>query len=241
VNSSSLPLPDPRRRNVTWIVIQFLLRMIFAVFLRFRARGQDKLADSDGALLVVNHQSNYDPILVGIPLQRPVSFMARSTLFSIPVVGWVLRNTYVVPIDREAARAGAIRELVARLNHGFLVGMFPEGTRTPDGKLGEFKPGMIALIRRSQRPVVPVGIAGAFESYPKGGWPRPGKVRIVFGDPWQPDDYAALCERGREADLVAALRQRVQDCVDEATAWRNGLPVETSSNLQPGLDPTESS
>ena len=118
------------------------------------------------ALLVVNHQSNFDPLLVGLPLKRPVSYMARSTLFPIPLIGWLLRNTYVVPIDREAARAGAIRELVARLERGFLVGMFPEGTRTADGRLGEFKPGFIALVRRSRLPIVPVGIAGAYEAYP---------------------------------------------------------------------------
>jgi 1-acyl-sn-glycerol-3-phosphate acyltransferase len=171
-------------------------------------------------LLVVNHQSNFDPLLVGLPLKRPVSYMARSTLFPIPLIGWLLRNTYVVPIDREAARAGAIRELVARLERGFLVGMFPEGTRTADGRLGEFKPGFIALVRRSRLPIVPVGIAGAFEAYPRGHLPRMGRVRVVFGSPWQPGEYAELCERGREAELVAAVRQRVQDCVDEATLWR---------------------
>lgn len=199
-----------------------ILRWGFALFLNYRARGYHRLPSDSGALLLSNHQSNADPFLVGLPLKRPVSFMARSTLFSIPFVGWLLHNAYVVPIDREAAKAGAIRELVARMTHGFIVGMFPEGTRTNDGELGEFKPGFVAMVRRARVPIVPVGIAGAFEFFPRGQRPRPGRVRLVYGEPWQPEDYAEYCERGREADLVAAVKQRVQDCVDEATLWRNG-------------------
>jgi len=223
-------LPDPFRRNVVWGVCQVVLQWFCGLLLRYRARGFESLPSESGALLLANHQSNFDPLLVGVPLSRPVSFVARSTLFLIPFVGWLLRRTYVVPIDREAARGGAIREMVARLDHGFLVGMFPEGTRTNDGEIGEFKPGFISLVRRSRRPIVAVGIAGAFESYPRGRLPRPGRIRVVFGEPWQPEDYAEYCERGREAELVAAVRQRVQDCVDEATAWRAGRTVGTESN-----------
>ena len=223
-------LPDPFRRNIVWSVSQVVLQWFFGLLLGFRARGLENLPSDGGALLLANHQSNFDPLMVGVPLSRPVSFVARSTLFAIPIVGWILRRTYVVPINREAARGGVIREVVARLDHGFLVGMFPEGTRTSDGEIGEFKPGFISLVRRSRRPIVAVGIAGAYESYPRGGLPRPGRVRLIFGEPWQPEEYAEFCERGREAELVAAVRQRVQDCVDEATAWREGRSVETELN-----------
>ena len=197
-------LPDPFRRNIVWSICQIVLRWFFGLLLGFRTRGLENLPSDSGALLLVNHQSNFDPLLVGVPLSRPVSFVARSTLF-------------------------VIREMVARLDHGFLVGMFPEGTRTSDGKIGEFKPGFISLVRRSRRPIVAVGIAGAYESYPRGGLPRPGRVRLVIGKPWQPEEYAEYCERGREAELVAAVRQRVQDCVDEATAWREGRTAETET------------
>ena len=87
-------------------------------------------------------------------------------------------------------------------------------------------------MRRSRRPIVAVGIAGAYESYPRGGLPRPGRVRLVIGEPWQPEEYAEYCERGREAELVAAVRQRVQDCVDEATAWREGRTAETETETE---------
>ncbi len=225
-SASTASLPDPFRRNVVWAVLQLILRWCFAVLLRYRARGFERLPEREGVLLLANHQSNFDPLLVGLPLNRPVSYMARSTLFLNPLVGWILRNTYVVPIDRDAARAGPIRELVARLERGFLVGVFPEGTRTFDGDLGEFKPGFVALVRRSRLPIVPVGIAGAFEAYPRGQRPGMGRVRVVYGEAWQPEEYAELCERGRESELVAAVRQRVQDCLDEANAWRDGRVID---------------
>ncbi|MDP7274528.1 MAG: lysophospholipid acyltransferase family protein [Planctomycetaceae bacterium] len=221
--NSATPSPsiDPFRRSLIWWSFQLLLQWSFTLFVKYRVRGTNRLPTDAGALLLANHQCNADPLMVGMALNRPVSFMARSTLFRIPVLGWLLQNTYVVPIDREAARAGAIRELASRMERGFLVGMFPEGTRTNDGQLGEFKPGFVALVRRARVPIVPVGIAGGFEFFPRGRWPRPGRVRVVFGEPWQPEDYAEFCERGREADLVAAVKQRVQDCVDEATLWRS--------------------
>lgn len=214
-------LPHPYRCNAVWTFCRLFLRVFFTLLVGFRARGMQRLPVRGGMMLLVNHQSNFDPLLVGLPLSRPVSYMARKTLFDLPFLGWILQRTYVVPIDREAAKAGAIRVLVERMQHGFMVGMFPEGTRTHDGSLGEFKPGFLVLLRRTRLPIQPVGIAGAFEAYPRGHWPRPGRVRVVFGEPWLPEDYEEFCERGREADLVAEVSRRVQDCVQEATEWRS--------------------
>src|SRR5205809_1013122 len=88
---------DPERRNWVWWSFQVVLRLFFAVWLRYRARGHQQLAGCGGMLLVINHQSFLDPLLVALPLTRPVSFLARVSLFRVPVVGWVLRNTYVFP------------------------------------------------------------------------------------------------------------------------------------------------
>lgn len=121
---------QPERRNWVWSVIQIVLRLAFALWLRYRARGHDKITHRGGMLLIINHQSFLDPLLVGLPLRRPVSFLARDNLFRVPFVGWVLRNTYVLPINRESAATGALREMIARLKAGFWVGIFPEGTRS---------------------------------------------------------------------------------------------------------------
>ena len=97
-DSSESDLPHPTRRNIVWLAIQFLLRLVFLVWLRLQVRGIERIAKSGGGLVLVNHQSFLDPMLVGVPLQRPVSYLGRDTLFPIPLIGWILRKTYVMPI-----------------------------------------------------------------------------------------------------------------------------------------------
>lgn len=214
-------LPSPVRRNPVWRTIQLILQGFFPIWLRYRSYGRERLPPEGGALFLVNHQSYLDPLLIGATLTRPVSFLARDTLFKVPVVGWILRNTYVMPINREAASTASIRETVRRMQHGFYVGIFPEGTRTLDGGVGEFKPGFIALVRRGKVPVVPVGIAGAYEAYPKGAWfIRPAKVRVVFGEPLTEREIEEYCVKGKETEFAGLVRERIVALVGEAERLR---------------------
>ncbi|HUQ70621.1 MAG TPA: lysophospholipid acyltransferase family protein [Planctomycetaceae bacterium] len=213
-------LPDPTVRNVYWRTFQFVMQSVFCFWMGYRARGLEHLPD-EGALLLINHQSFLDPLLVGLPLSRPVSFLARDDLFRVPVVGHILRNTYVMPINREAASTASLREAIRRIDHGFYVGIFPEGTRTLDGLVGELKPGFLALLRRTKAPVIPVGVAGAFEAFPKGTpFPLPGRIRVVFGAPFDRDRLAAS-GKDEEADLLRYVRERIVACVADAQAWRD--------------------
>lgn len=213
----------PTSRNAVWWSIQYVLQLLFAGWLRYRARGVDRLPIEGGGLILSNHQSFLDPLLIGLPLKRPVSFLARDTLFRVPVVGWVLRNTYVMPLNREGGATAGIRETLRRMEAGYLVGVFPEGTRSEDGRLGDFKPGFAALLRRSDQPVYPVGIAGAHRALGrKRAWLSPSRVCVVFGEPLDPARLAELCGRGREAELVAFVREAVDACLAEAEAWRCG-------------------
>lgn len=217
------PLPDPVRPNWTWLTFQFILQIVFAVWLRYRARGLRNIPAEGGGLVLMNHQSFLDPLLVQLPLSRPVGFLARENLFRVPFVGWVLRRHYCVGINRESAGTRSIRETVRRMRFGFLMGVFPEGTRTRDGSVGDFKPGFVALVRRNRLPIVPVGIAGAYEALPRGArFLRPRKVCVVYGDPIPYEELEPFCRRGREDELVALARDRVVACQREADEWRIG-------------------
>lgn len=214
---------SPTRRNWTWWTLQIIAQVVFAIWLRFRARGLENIPPSGGGLVLGNHCSFLDPLLIGLHLRRPVSFLARDSLFRIPVIGWILKNTYVKPINRENASTATIRETVKRLEEGFLCGMFPEGTRSENGEVGEFKPGFIALARRMELPIYPVGIAGTHQAMGRKSLIlKPYRVRLVFGKPIQPEEIAALKERGREQEFVAFIRERVVACHREAEAWRQG-------------------
>ena len=212
------PLPSPIRRNCLWCALQTIFRLVFTFWLRYRAYGVQRIPRTGGALLLINHQSFLDPLLVGLPLGRPVSYLARESLFTIPIVGWILRNTYVIPINRKSASTTSIKEGARRLKHGFLVGIFPEGTRARNGSVGAFKPGFVALIRRAELPVYPVGIAGANEALSRGSWLlRPRKVCVVFGEPFTREQIEELTQRGQEEKLVALSRKRIVQCHQEAT------------------------
>lgn len=217
-----ISLPHPTRRNIVWWTIQMLLRIVFTLRFRYRAQGMEWLPKSGGGLMLVNHQSNLDPLFVGLPLSRPVSFIARDTLFPIPFIGWVLRKTYVMPINRDAASSASIRGAVDRMQHGFFVGVFPEGTRTRDGKLGEIKPGFVAIAKRAKVPVYPVGISGGNEAMPRGSiWLHRKRVSVVFGEPLSVEEVAELCQRGRQEEFVQLVSERMQACIDKADAWRD--------------------
>lgn len=171
--------------------------------------------------MLANHESFLDPFLVGLPLQPPISYLARHNLFAVPVVGAVLRATYVMPINRESAGTGSIREAVRRIKLGFLVGIFPEGTRSIDGRLGELKPGFIALLRHSRAPLIPVGIAGSGAALPRGGkWLRRGRVRVAFGSAIDWSELEPLTKRGNETELLALIRARMLAARQQAVEWR---------------------
>jgi 1-acyl-sn-glycerol-3-phosphate acyltransferase len=214
---------SPLRRNLVWLTIQIVLRNVFVFGLRYRARGIEKIPTVGGGLILSNHQSFLDPLLIGLPLHRPVSFVARDTLFPIPIVGWILRHTYVMPLSRDTGGAGGIRETLRRLDEGFLIGLFPEGTRSADGTMGPLKPGFAALVRRTDLPIYPVGIAGANHALGRGSlFLKPCRVCVVYGEPIPAEKIAELKQRGREAELVETVRAHIAACQQQADVWLRG-------------------
>jgi 1-acyl-sn-glycerol-3-phosphate acyltransferase len=181
----------------------------------------NRVPATGGALLVANHQSFLDPLIIGLPLERPVSYLARDSLFRVPIVGWILRHTYVFPVKREAASTASIREAVRRLNHGFLLGIFPEGTRGDGTGIGDLKPGFVSLVRRTRLPVLPVAVAGTSAALPRSAMlPRPRRVCVFYGEPISTGELEPFYKPGQEEELIALVRGRMIKCLDEAETWR---------------------
>ena len=209
--------PGFLRGSLLWRALRVPFWIFCHVWLRLKISGHEHLDRSRGGLLLVNHQSFLDPLLVAVFLGRPVSYLARDSLFRVPVVGGILRKTHVIPISREAARGGSIRVALERLENGFLVGIFPEGTRSPDGQVHNFRPGFLALARRTNQPIYPVGIIGADHVMPRGArWIRPGRIQIVFGSPLNPDELRQMSEISDDSALCEMARERVEQCTVEA-------------------------
>ena len=214
-------LPSPLVRGALWCTLQTILQNFFCVWLGYRSIGHEPLEKQNGALILANHQSFLDPLLVGLPLHRPISFLARDSLFRVPVIGWILKNTHVMAINQEAASTASLRQTIRKLQHGFLVGIFPEGTRTDTGQMNEIKPGFTAVIRRAKHPVYPVGIAGAYQALPIKSWfLKPTRVRVVFGKPISVEELEKYSHRDRDAELIELVRSRIAACCETAEIWR---------------------
>jgi len=137
-----------------------------------------------GVLIVSNHQSYLDPVLLAVKLHRPLSYMAKSELFENPFLAWLIRNLNAYPVRQGEGDVGAVKETIRRLQEGHALNLYPEGTRSPDGTLQPLLPGVGLIVRRAGVPVVPAVIAGSFEAWPKDSmlWlQRP--VQVMYGPP----------------------------------------------------------
>lgn len=209
-------------RNLTWILFQWILQAFFAVWLRYQSRGKEYLPEQGGGLLVTNHQSFLDPLLICLPIKRPVSFMARDSLFRIPILGPFMRYEFVIPISRRSTSSQSLRAAIQNIEDGNFVGIFPEGTRTTDGKVQKFKPGFLALLKRADCAIYPIGIAGAFRALPRGAYfLRPRSVRVVYGKPITAKTIKEYYAKGAEKELLELTNQRVTECQQQAEDWMN--------------------
>jgi 1-acyl-sn-glycerol-3-phosphate acyltransferase len=202
-------------------VVQTVVRFLVFTVGGFRASGRENVPPSGGAILISNHLSHLDVFILGLPLRRPLNYVARSTLF-VPGLAFLIRSVGGFPIQREGMGASGMKETLKRLKAGGIVTFFPEGTRSPDGELGELKPGIVALAARANVPIIPAGIAGTFEAWPKHRrFPRPRPIRVHYGPVISPDELAGVEPRA----IVDLMRDRLLSAVQEA---RSGLARDCS-------------
>jgi cytidylate kinase len=210
------PGGDRSRGLYYWYrAVQFLCAGLSLILFRWRARGQANIPPDGGVLLVCNHVSFLDVFFLGIPLERPLNYMARSTLF-VSLLGVLIRSVGGFPIQREGIGASGMKETLKRLKAGGIVALFPEGTRSPDGELGPLKPGIAALAARVGVPVVPASLAGLYESWPRTHLvPVPHPVRVHYGQPILPHELAGLSTEAA-TELIRTRMQRVHEEAQQA-------------------------
>jgi len=181
-----------------------------------------------GFLLLSNHQSFLDPMINANPLRRQCCFAARSTLFDIPVFGRLVHSFNAIPIKRGQADLTAMRMFVEKLKDGYGLVLYPEGTRTEDGKIADMKPGFGLLARKANVPIIPSVIDGAFEC-----WPRQqklflrGKVYVTYGPPIPAEKVAELGDR----DFAKYLTKILRDMQTELRLEVGRKPFEYKENI----------
>jgi len=188
--------------------------LAYLLFFRIRVWGVERVPRQGGFILASNHASFLDPPAVGVALARQVRFFARRSLFDVPLVGRLIASWRAVPISRGASDIAAIRQAVDVLRRGQGIVLFPEGTRSNDGRVGEFRPGFVAVAARARVPIVPVAVHGAFAAWPRTRrLPRAGRIHVAYGEPIAPPtggkaDYLAVARHTREC--VVALKEGLE-------------------------------
>ncbi len=187
--------------------------LLGSVGARVTVRGAEKIDRAKTYLFVANHQSYIDiPTLFA---KLPVNFriLAKQSLFSLPFLGWHLRRSGHIPIDRSSSKSGlkSLYEAAERVKAGASVVVFPEGTRSVDGAIHPFKGGSFLLATRAGVPIVPITINGTRAILVKNSWHlHPGKVEMIVHDPidisgYSPKNVESLAQRTRaiiESDFV---------------------------------------
>ncbi|MDX1606557.1 MAG: 1-acyl-sn-glycerol-3-phosphate acyltransferase, partial [Candidatus Competibacterales bacterium] len=194
-------------------LLRFLVWMLIHLIYRVRKQGLEQIPEDGPALLVCNHVSYVDALIIAGCIRRPVRFVMDHRIFRVPVLSFLFRTAGAIPIApaRENAELleRAYRRIGRRLDAGELVCVFPEGRLTPDGDIQPFKRGIERMLRTHPVPVVPLALRGLWGSpfsrchaglrgwLPRGLWPRIG-LQVGTPMPAAETDAAVLQERVAE-------------------------------------------
>ena len=212
MNQSSLvrtPKPSLTYRLVSSLLVFPVFRLLF----RGSTSGNNRVPMQGPLVVVANHGSHLDPPLLGHALGRPVAFMAKAELFSIPLLGRLIRACGAYPVRRGASDREAIRTATARLEEGWATGVFLDGTRQNDGRINNPLPGAALLAARTGAPLLPVAICNSHRALGSGrSWPRLVPIQLRIGEPIP----APASRRRPDLDATTALLQeRINALLDQ--------------------------
>jgi 1-acyl-sn-glycerol-3-phosphate acyltransferase len=200
-------------------LMRFLVWALINTLYRIRKTGLEHIPDEGAAVIVCNHVSFVDALILGGNIRRPVRFVMYYKIFRIPVLNFIFRTARAIPIagarEDPALMEQAFAEVEAALKNGDVVGIFPEGALTGDGEIQSFRPGIERIIKATPVPVVPMALRGLWGSFfsrrdnflkrarlPRRFWSR---IELAAGAPVPPDQVSA-------ADLEARVRALRGDC-----------------------------
>lgn len=204
------------------------MRLLYRVLYRPIVSGQHQVPTKGPVLLAANHQSYIDPPFVCLYISRHTSFVARAGLFKSKIMGLLISSLNALPIAESGGDAAAIKEVLRRLAKGHAVIIFPEGSRTKDGAMDEFKRGVALLVKKAKCPVVPIALEGCFDAFPRGQHPRVfgQRIGLRYGKPIDADE---LMKDGADA----GLRRLAKEVDDLRLALRAEMREKTGGKIPP--------
>jgi 1-acyl-sn-glycerol-3-phosphate acyltransferase len=193
-----------------WYQFSYRISQLLAMTLfDFKVVHRERIIEEGGVILAMNHQSYLDPPLAGIACRREIHYLARKSLLDWPILGPILPNLRVIPVNQERADMSALKTVIRLIRAGECTVVFPEGARTLDGQLQPAQPGLGLIIAKTLAPVVPMRIFGAHEAFPRGGRPHPFRpITLVVGEPMH---FTEADLAGERRDLYQRLSERVME------------------------------
>jgi len=170
---------------------------------RFKAEGAEQVPSSGPLIVACNHASYMDPVALGVACPRPLAYMAKIELFSLPILGPLIRRLNAYPVDRSASPIAGMKRSIEMLRQGKAIGIFPQGTRVRNGE-GNIYEGVALLASLGKAPVVPARITGSDEAL------RLRQIKVAFGPPLRlPPDRKASREdlANFTAEIMRAIRE----------------------------------
>lgn len=192
-------------QRLLYMFLRVTARIVAVGFYRVRVFGRENWPKDGGALVCSNHQGFLDPALVGLSCDRQLSFLAKKSLFRFPIKTFI-EKLNAIPVNRAGTGLDGLKETLRRLRSGEFVLIFPEGTRSETGDIGQLKPGFIAVARKGKVPIVPVVFDGSFQAWPK--WqllPTIGVVHVKIGKPIGPEEFNEMSDD----ELLSSLQTRM--------------------------------
>jgi 1-acyl-sn-glycerol-3-phosphate acyltransferase len=219
-------IADPRWKKPWYDGWFAVMATVMTAAFSLRTEGSTHMPATGPVLLLANHQSFIDPILVGLAARRHLRYLARKTLFRNPAFTWFIKSLNAVPVNQEGFARDGLQAIIDLLNHGQAVTVFPEGERTLTGRMNPFRPGIHLVLKRVECQIVPVGIAGAYEAWPR--WrayplpaplflpPCPRTIAVTIGKPIPSSIY-----KGHDRALMLAdLEKHVHEVQARAERLR---------------------
>ncbi len=197
-----------------WLTKNFF-KIAFYLYNRAEVRGIENCSIQGPCILASNHASHLDPPLVGAMFPGRLTFVAIDYLFRMPFIGFCIRHLGAIPIthDKASSAVEMLKLSLKLLQEGKKVILFPEGTRSWNGKLKEFEGGVAMLALKTGTPILPIYVEGTHRAMPRGSsFPKPTKLRITFGALLHPEDLPEnLSSKAKREALLQELEERIRE------------------------------
>lgn len=166
---------------VFYRICQVIGNIIFRLVFRVKVIGKKNIPKEGGAIICANHTSNFDPVILGVFINRPIHYMAKKELFDNFFLRIIISSLGAFPVDRNSADLSTIRNSIRILRNEKILGIFPEGTRSINHKTNNVKPGIAFMSIKGKAPVIPVYIDANYRIF--------RTINIIIGKPIYLDQY----------------------------------------------------